>query len=172
MLDMNQIKKNVVRWGKTGDGDAPSVGEAGAPLAKPSAKIEPGPASRGRTPANIGASILFKGELSGDEDFVIQGRVEGKISLDNNNLTVGEEGRIRADIVARVIVVEGELVGDMYGTEKVVIRATGRVKGNIVSPRVTLEDGAKFKGSIEMDPQAVDSGAKGGSRPVATGETA
>lgn len=167
MLDMNQIKKNVVRWSKNGDRDTTDAGESHTPVTRSATKTAGAAATGKRTPANIGASILFKGELSGDEDFVIQGRVEGRINLDNNNLTVGKEGRIRADIVARVITVEGELVGDMFGTEKVIIRATGRVKGNIISPRVTLEDGAKFKGSIEMDPQAVEVGDKGDKRAVA-----
>ncbi len=162
MLDMNQIKKNVVRWSKQSDREEAAApgGQAPSPKQETVAAAKSRPAaSAARPPANIGASILFKGELSGDEDFVIQGRVEGKINLSDNTLTVGEEGRIRADIIARVITVEGELVGDMYGTEKVIIRATGRVKGNITSPRVTLEDGAKFKGSIDMDPQAVDGAA-------------
>ena len=148
MLDMDQIKKNVVGWSKTeGEKDI----DENILKHKGTAK------KTGKEPATIGASICFNGELSGDEDFVIQGKVEGKINLANNNLTVGENGRIRADIVARMIVIEGQLDGDLFGKEKVIIRNTGRVNGNITSPRVTLEDGAKYKGSIEMDPQAVDS---------------
>ena len=149
MIDMDQIRRNVVRWGRAGEHESPA----------PAVALPAEPAATGRgnqrgTPATIGASIRFCGELTGEEDFLIQGEVEGSITLAKNHLTIGESGRVRADVEARTIVVEGELHGDLLGHEKVVIKKTGRVRGNIVSPRVTLEDGAKFKGSIEMDPQS------------------
>lgn len=100
----------------------------------------------------IGPSINIKGEVSGDEDLVIQGRVEGTVNLKGNELSVGQSGTVFADIEARVIRIEGEVTGDITGNEKVVISQSGNVKGNIVAPRVTLEDGAIFKGSIDMDP--------------------
>lgn len=100
----------------------------------------------------IGPSINIKGEVSGDEDLVIQGRVEGTVSLKGNELSVGQSGTVFADVEARVIRIEGEVTGDITGNEKVVITQSGNVKGNIVAPRVTLEDGAIFKGSIDMDP--------------------
>lgn len=100
----------------------------------------------------IGPSINIKGEVTGDEDLTIEGRVEGTINLKGNELSVGQSGAVFADIEAKVIKIEGEVTGDITGNEKVVISKSGNVKGNIVAPRVTLEDGAIFKGSIDMDP--------------------
>ena len=100
----------------------------------------------------IGPSIRIKGEVTGEEDLLIQGKVEGTISLKDQELSVGESGRVTADITARVVKIEGEVTGDITGSEKVVIARSGNVRGNIVAPRVTLEDGAIFKGSIDMDP--------------------
>lgn len=102
--------------------------------------------------ATIGASIQIKGDITGDENLVVEGVVEGKIELRSNDVTVGSAGKVRADVVAKVITVNGEVQGDLSGIEKVVLTKTGRIQGNISSPRVILEDGAKFKGSIDMDP--------------------
>jgi len=100
----------------------------------------------------IGPSIKIKGEVSGDEDLLIQGRVEGTIKLNNHEVVVGESGQVAADIVAKTIRIDGKVTGDITGTENVVISKLGNVRGNIVAPRVLLEDGAIFKGSIDMDP--------------------
>ena len=100
----------------------------------------------------IGPSIKIKGEVSGDEDLVIQGQVEGTISLKAHQVFVGESGRVSADIHAKTVKIDGEVNGDISGSENVVISKLGHVRGNIVAPRVTLEDGAVFKGSIDMDP--------------------
>lgn len=101
--------------------------------------------------ATIGSSITIRGDLSGEEDLLIQGRVEGKIDLKQHKVTIGKDGHIKADIYAKAIVIEGEVNGNLFSDEQLIIRKSGRVRGNIVSPRVTLEDGAKFKGSIDMD---------------------
>lgn len=101
--------------------------------------------------ATIGPSIFIKGDLSGEEDLVIQGSVEGTINLKQNNLTIGHEGKVNANIQAHTIIVEGTLKGDVFGEEKVIIKKTGNVQGNLSAPRVSLEDGAKFKGSMDMD---------------------
>lgn len=100
----------------------------------------------------IGPSITIKGEVSGEEDLLIQGKVEGTISLKDQEVSVGQSGEVTADVNARVVKIEGKVTGDISGTEKVVISQSGNVRGNIVAPRVTLEDGAIFKGSIDMDP--------------------
>jgi cytoskeletal protein CcmA (bactofilin family) len=100
----------------------------------------------------IGPSIVIKGTVSGDEDLLVQGRVEGSIELNSNEVSVGQSGRVTADINAKTVKIDGEVTGDISGGEKVVISKSGRVRGNIVAPRVTLEDGAIFKGSIDMDP--------------------
>ncbi|MEH6549736.1 MAG: polymer-forming cytoskeletal protein [Pseudomonadales bacterium] len=100
----------------------------------------------------IGPSIIIKGEVLGDEDLVILGKVEGIINLHSNEISIGESGKVTADIIGKVIKIDGEVIGDITGNEKVVISKSGNVRGNIIAPRVTLEDGAIFKGSIDMDP--------------------
>lgn len=112
-------------------------------------------AAPGKVQALIGARIRIKGELYGEEDILIQGRVEGTIHVKENSLTVGKEGTVAADSTAKQITVEGEVKGDLTGEEVVAIRNTANVTGNIISPRVSLEDGAKFKGMIDMDPASV-----------------
>ncbi len=102
--------------------------------------------------AVIGPSISIKGELSGEEDLMIQGRVEGTIDLKKNNVTVGRNGHIKADLYGKVISIEGEVQGNLFGEEKIVIRESGVVRGNMRTPRFSLEDGANFKGSIDMIP--------------------
>ena len=106
--------------------------------------------------AVIGRSIRINGDLQGEEDLRIEGNVTGTVKLVNNSLTIGKEGQIRADVYAKSITVDGLMDGDLYGSERVAIRKNARVKGNITSPRVSLEDGAHFKGSIEMDAEAVE----------------
>ena len=101
--------------------------------------------------ATIGHTITVKGDISGEEDLIVHGKVEGKIRLQNNNVMVGESGRIKADVVAKVVSVEGTVEGNLAGQEKVVVRKSGTIHGNISAPRVTLEDGCKFTGSIDME---------------------
>ena len=99
----------------------------------------------------VGPSILVKGDMTGDEDLVIQGRVEGSVSLKKNLVTVGKDGRVNATVNAQTIRVEGAVEGELHGREQVVVTRTGSVSGNIVAPRVTLEDGCRFKGAIDME---------------------
>jgi cytoskeletal protein CcmA (bactofilin family) len=101
--------------------------------------------------ATIGPSIFIKGDLAGEEDLVIEGRVEGKVDLKQHNVTIGKNGRVKADVFGRVVTVEGEVDGNVFAQEQAVLRQSGAVRGNITSPRVTLEDGSRFKGSIDMD---------------------
>ena len=109
------------------------------------------PAGTGKA-AIIGPGIHVNGDISGTENLVIEGKVDGKIRLDANQVEVGQSGRVNADITAKVIKISGQVTGDLNGIEKVVISRSGNVHGNIVAPRMTLEDGAIFKGSIDMDP--------------------
>jgi cytoskeletal protein CcmA (bactofilin family) len=101
----------------------------------------------------IGPTICIKGDLSGQEDLIIDGRVEGKIELRQHNVTVGKNGKVKADIYGKTITIEGEVQGNLYGEEQLVLRQTGTVRGNITAPRVSLEDGSNFKGSIDMSPK-------------------
>ena len=98
----------------------------------------------------IGPTITIKGDLSGEEDLLIEGRVEGKIELPRHSITIGKSGRIKADVYAKMITVEGEVEGNLFGEEQLVLRQSSTVRGNITAPRVSLDDGANFKGSIDM----------------------
>ena len=100
---------------------------------------------------NIGQSIHIKGELTGNEDLTIEGRVEGKIFLKDHNLTIGANGKITAEIQAKTVMVVGEVVGNITADDKVEVAASGTMRGDISAPRVVLADGAKFKGTIDMD---------------------
>jgi cytoskeletal protein CcmA (bactofilin family) len=103
-----------------------------------------------RTTVNIGKSVVIKGELSGSEDLTIEGQVEGKIELRQNVLTIGPNGRIKAQVFAKSIVILGEVTGNVTATEKVDIRDNGSVDGDIAAPRVAIAEGAHFRGSIDM----------------------
>jgi len=100
--------------------------------------------------AIIGKSIVIKGELSGAEDLTVEGVVEGRISLPKNNVTVGKDGRVNADVSAQVVTVTGKVEGDVTATERVEITASGAVTGKVCTPRLVVADGAFFQGSIEM----------------------
>lgn len=101
--------------------------------------------------AIIGHSIRIQGEVTGDEDLVIQGHVDGSVELDQHAVTVGPDGEVKADIRARVITVEGRVDGDLSAAEQVVVRSSARVEGDISAPRVVLEDGAHFRGGVDME---------------------
>src|SRR5947209_8975876 len=100
--------------------------------------------------ASIGKSIVINGELSGSEDLTIEGRVDGKIELRDHVLTVGSNGKIKAQVSAKAIVVLGQVTGNLNATEKVDIKESGSVEGDIVAPRVAIADGSHFRGSIDM----------------------
>jgi cytoskeletal protein CcmA (bactofilin family) len=133
-------------WDKKETGARPAPEPAVAPVYTP-----PDTAKSGRIVVNIGPSIQIKGELQGDEDLTIDGRVEGKIDLREHNLTIGPNGRIRADLYAKTIVIAGEVAGNAFAAERVEIAPTGRLTGDITAPRITIADGAHFKGSVDME---------------------
>jgi cytoskeletal protein CcmA (bactofilin family) len=99
---------------------------------------------------NIGKSVVIKGELSGSEDLTIEGHVEGRIDLKGNVLTIGPNGKIKAEVFAKSVVVLGEVTGNVTASEKVDIRDNGSVDGDIASPRVAIAEGAHFRGSVDM----------------------
>jgi len=101
--------------------------------------------------ASIGKSLHVKGELSGNEDLAVEGKVEGKIALNGYNVTIGETGRVAAEIQAKSVVVGGLVHGNIVAGDRVEVAATGTMVGDIRAPRVVLVDGCRFKGSIEMD---------------------
>jgi cytoskeletal protein CcmA (bactofilin family) len=102
---------------------------------------------------NLGKTIQIKGDLTGNEDLTIEGKLEGKIFLKDHNLTIGENGNIEADVQAKGVVVIGKLVGNITAQDKVEVATTGSVRGDISAPRVMLAEGARFRGSIDMEPK-------------------
>jgi cytoskeletal protein CcmA (bactofilin family) len=113
-----------------------------------------------RTTVNIGKSVVIKGELSGSEDLTIEGQVDGKIELRQNVLTIGPNGKIKAQVFAKSVVILGEVTGNVTASEKVDIRDNGSVDGDIAAPRVAIAEGAHFRGSIDMQRAGAGAGAK------------
>jgi cytoskeletal protein CcmA (bactofilin family) len=112
---------------------------------------------------NIGKSVVIKGELNGSEDLTIEGQVEGTIQLRDHVLTIGANGRIKAQVFAKAVIVLGEVTGNVTASEKVDIRDNGSVDGDIIAPRVAIAEGAHFRGSVDMQkksPQAQAPGTK------------
>jgi cytoskeletal protein CcmA (bactofilin family) len=105
--------------------------------------------SVGRT-VNIGPSVHIKGTLSGREDLTVDGRVEGKITLREHVLTIGANGHIEAELQAKAIVVHGKVIGNVIAEHRVEVAASGTVQGDIRAPRVSIADGAMFRGAIDM----------------------
>ena len=129
--------------------DNPSHPEPAPAPPRPAQPVETRRAERAT--ATIGPSIFIKGDLSGDEDLVIEGRVEGKIDLKQHNVTIGKNGRVHADVFGNTVVVEGEVDGNLFAQQQAILRQSGAVRGNITAPRVMLEDGSRFRGSIDME---------------------
>ena len=101
--------------------------------------------------ANIGKSIVIKGELSGDEDLTIDGNIEGKVSLRDHDLTIGQHGRLNAELDAKRIIIRGTVTGNVTASEKVEVLEGGRLDGDIASPRLSISDGAHFRGKVDME---------------------
>src|SRR5215213_5334694 len=132
------------------------------PTGPPAAAPPPQPAAAGtptrpepkqnveRDIVNIGKSVVIKGELNGSEDLTIEGQVEGTIQLRDHVLTIGPNGRIKAQVFAKAVIVLGEVTGNVTASDKVDIRDGGSVDGDIISPRVAIAEGAHFRGSVDM----------------------
>jgi cytoskeletal protein CcmA (bactofilin family) len=134
-----------------------------SPAASASARGGPA-ASTARGTSVIGPTLVFKGELSADEDLIIEGKIEGTIAHHKKNLTVGKQGRVKADIHASRVTIEGSVDGDIHGDEIVLLAPTAHVNGNIFAPRIKIDDGATFNGKVQMgqrQPQFSVAEAKG-----------
>jgi cytoskeletal protein CcmA (bactofilin family) len=107
---------------------------------------------------NIGKSVVIKGELNGSEDLTIEGHVEGTIQLRDHVLTIGPNGRIKAQVFAKSVIVLGEVTGNVTASDKVDIRDNGSVDGDIVSPRVAIAEGAHFRVSVDMQRKGASAG--------------
>src|SRR5688500_8972566 len=150
------------------------------PAPAPAAPASPPPAAEAARPqpvtsvdtprgmektVNIGKSVIIKGELNGSEDLTIEGAVEGKIELRENILTIGPNGKIKASVFAKSVVILGEVTGNVTASEKVDIRDNGSVDGDIAAPRVAIAEGAHFRGSIDMQRSGSGGGAKAEGKP-------
>jgi cytoskeletal protein CcmA (bactofilin family) len=138
-------------WKKTESAEDSRPQPAPPPVQQPVAPKSPAPHVREQ--AVIGSTVFIKGDLAGEEDLLIEGRLEGKIESRRHSITIGKNGRIKGDIYGKVITVEGTVEGNLFGEEQLIVRQSGNVRGNIVAPRVALEDGSNFKGSIDMSPK-------------------
>jgi len=137
-----------------GSGSTPPAPAVGQPPTAEAARTHSAPSEpqRGmeKTTVNIGKSVVIKGELSGSEDLTIEGQVDGKIELRQNVLTIGPNGKIKAQVFAKSVIILGEVTGNVTASEKVDIRDNGSVDGDIAAPRVAIAEGAHFRGSIDM----------------------
>ena len=100
--------------------------------------------------ANLGRSLIIKGEVTGSEDLTIDGRVEGRVHLEDHDLTIGESAKVSAEVHAKNITIYGDVTGDMVADEKVTLADSGRLVGNIKAPRISVSDGAQFRGNVDM----------------------
>jgi cytoskeletal protein CcmA (bactofilin family) len=129
--------------------------------------------------AHIGKSVVIKGELSGSEDLYVDGTVEGTIQLQGNNLVVGPNGHVHADVNAKGVIVQGKLEGNIRASDRAELRKSAVIVGDIVTQRIAIEDGAYFKGKVEIQKEATKPNSQPGARPeaqsdaksVATGST-
>ncbi|MDH3284401.1 MAG: polymer-forming cytoskeletal protein [Acidobacteriota bacterium] len=122
--------------------------------------------------AHIGPSIQIKGELIGNEDLVIEGKVEGVVRLKDHHLTIGNQASIRATLEAKAIRVEGKVLGDVVANEKVELASGSTLLGDIVSPRIVISDGARFKGSVDMENKSAPAAAKSATAAPVAAKTA
>ena len=120
---------------------------------------------------NIGKSVVIKGELNGSEDLTIEGHVEGTIQLRDHVLTIGPNGKIKAQVFAKMVIVLGEVQGNVTASDKVDIRDNGSVEGDLIAPRIAIAEGAHFKGSIDMQRKgAAPAPAKSAAQPQAAAQ--
>ncbi len=99
----------------------------------------------------IGPGVKIKGDISGKEDLTVHGQVEGIIDFRRSQVIVSKTGNIKADIYGKIITIEGEVKGSLFGEEKIVLQPSGVVRGNMTAPRIHVEDGAKFKGNVDTE---------------------
>ncbi len=162
-------------WKPNQPGNAtPPAPAAAHPAAPGAAGAAFDPRSAAGTPgdqATIGKSLVVKGEISGAESLYVDGKVEGTINLPGNRVTVGRNGQVAANVMAREIVVLGKIRGNCQATDRVDIRAEGSLTGDVIAARISIEDGAFFKGGIDIRKAGVDAKVTG-SAPAAAPEPA
>lgn len=143
-------------WNRPDDPSQTETGPGSSP--SPPQARRPGDGPR----ATIGHSLAIDGTLTGDEDLQIEGRFDGEIRIPGHEVTIGRQGKVEAEIRARRIIVEGQLSGNLVAEEQAVVRASGRVEGDIQAPKVALEEGCHFKGQIAMEPVKKEASSSSG----------
>lgn len=142
-------------WKNKGESDMPERSVEPTRVASQAPPAVPtGPAER-RNPggvemANIGKSISIKGDVVGDEDTILEGRVEGRVSLRNHHLTIGPNGDVQGEVSAKQVTVVGKIAGNIIASERIEVRETGRIQGDLAAPRLTVAEGAVINGAIAM----------------------
>jgi len=135
----------------------PARPAANPPAFEPVAR--PVPSAPAGDQATVGKGLVFKGEITGSESLFVDGKVEGSINLPGNRVTIGRNGQVAASIIAREIVVLGKVRGNVTASDRVDIRAEGALTGDVAAARISIEDGAFFKGGIDIrKPEAKTSG--------------
>jgi cytoskeletal protein CcmA (bactofilin family) len=153
-------------------GGQPTPAAAPQPATAPVAAVQPEARRMERaTMVNIGKSVVIKGELAGSEDLTVEGNVEGRIELKDHVLTIGPNGKIKAQVLAKSVIVQGEVNGNITATEKVDIREGGSVDGDLISPRVAIAEGAHFRGSVDMQRKNQPSAGQGQQPQKASGSS-
>jgi cytoskeletal protein CcmA (bactofilin family) len=122
--------------------------------------------------ARLGSTLHVKGEITGNEDLLIDGSVEGLVQLEDRKLTVGASAKVTADVIAREVVVYGNVKGNLRARDRIEIKKDGSVVGDLTTARISIEDGAYFKGSIEIDKTGDEAEKSGRSSKVTAGSTA
>lgn len=143
---------------------------AAAPRPQEPVRSEPVHSSHSNEVATIGKSVVVKGELSGSEDLIVDGEVEGSITLRGQSLTVGPNGRVRANIEARNVIIHGRVDGNIHASDRVDLRKSATLSGDIATARISIEDGAFFKGGIDI--QKAEPSHKVESKPQASAAAA
>jgi cytoskeletal protein CcmA (bactofilin family) len=137
-------------------------------IPEPAARPAPSSSSGGGEQATVGKGLYIKGEISGSESLYVDGKIEGSINLPGNRVTVGRNGQVAASITAREIVVLGKVKGNVTATDRVDIRAEGALNGDVAAARISIEDGAFFKGGIDIRKPDGKSGGNAATQPTAT----
>jgi cytoskeletal protein CcmA (bactofilin family) len=119
-----------------------------APIHTPAAQDT----GEGAEMANIGKSISIKGDVLGEEDTVIEGRVEGRIELKNHHLTIGANGDVQGEVSAKQVTIVGRVSGNVVATERIELRDSGRLEGDLSTPRLLVQEGSQMNGKISMKP--------------------
>ena len=157
--DRNQSRKSTPLAQSSQANSAQSTQDQGS-RERESASDRQAGAQGGNFMATIGQSIVFKGELAGDEDLEIEGEVEGSVDLKSHQLTIGANGNLKAEVIAKSIIVIGQVKGNLTATERIEVQATGVVEGNVKAPRLNVQDGAVLNGTIDMSPSSVSEAKK------------